>query len=495
MAKLSERQRLWLTIGASLLATGGVTFLVLSDREKIRVAEEEIAELEQRIEASNVEIRQTKDREDKVIVFRHVQARELQILPQRQQIADFHSSLTTFLQQAGASFSKIPENAPKESELARGVYVTSNTVEFTADSRSLLSFLNMIENDERLVAVKGLKVKGGGRRPAGEEGVVEHDVQAHLETYFYAPPADKRKAIVIPNEDLRLEEPGVKAAIAAFQPERRSSYQLKPATGRRDPFVDVRREVVVEDPEAVRQRFEAEEAVVADLERRHGDVREKAESEKALFAQGDLFRRDRLAQEVDALVNELRVRIANVASVKSVTFPDLVTRVERVRDDVEDVASGRKDLPRELTITAPVAEQTVGDVRKAFDAGDYAEVASIATAWDSFVRGKAVDPGAVPAIDAIRALKRRGKTRSEFQSKGVHVTGTIVNRTNPAASVCLVNGKVARIGETLDDRGDVKVEAVHEDAVDLVYEGETIRVRREDARRETDGSVYPATIR
>jgi hypothetical protein len=497
VAKLSERQRLWLTIGASVLATGGVTFLVFSDREKIRVAEDEIVQLEERIEAANVEIRQTKDREDKVIVFRHVQARELQILPQRQQIADFHSSLTTFLQQAGASFSKIPENAPKESELARGVYVTSNTVEFTADSRSLLAFLNMIENDERLVAVKGLKVKGGARRAVGSDEAqpIEHEAEAHLETYFYAPPADKRKPIVIPNEDMRLEEPEIKAAIASFQPERRSSYQLKASVGRRDPFVDVRKEVIVEDPETVRKRFEAEEGVVAELERRHDEIREKAEAEKALFGQGDLFRRDRLAQEVDGLVNELRVRVANVASVKSVTFPDLLSRVEKVRDDVEDVASGRKDLPRELTITAPVAENTVSLVTKAFDGGDYGEVSSICNAWDSFVRGKAVDAGAMPSMETIRGFKRRAKTRSDFQSKSVHVTGTIVNRANPIGSVALVNGKVYRVGDALDERGDVRVEGVREDGVDFAYEGETIFARREDAAREKDDGSVPTGLR
>ena len=133
MVKLSERQLLWATIGTALAVTGGITALVFSDRDEIRVTEESISGLGERIREADVEIHKTKDREDQVIVFREVQSRELEILPQKQQIADFHMNLTTFLTQAGASFSKIPENAPKESELARGVYVTPNTVEFTAD--------------------------------------------------------------------------------------------------------------------------------------------------------------------------------------------------------------------------------------------------------------------------------------------------------------------------------------------------------------------------
>jgi hypothetical protein len=486
VAKLSERQRLWLTIGASVLAAGGVTALTFSDRAKVREAEDEIATLDQRIAAADVEIRQTKDREDKVIVFRHVQGRELEILPQRQQIADFHATLTTFLEQAGASFSKIPENAPKESELARGIYVTPNTVEFTADARSLLGFVNLIENDPRLVAVKGLKVKGGSRKPNEPEAALQHEAEVHLETYYYDPKTDGRKPIVIPNEEDRLDDPVIKTAIAAFQPERRGSYQLKPAAGRRDPFVDVRREVIVEDPEAVRKRFEVEEGVVGELERKHDEIREKAEAEKALFAAGDLFRRDRLAQEVDSLVNELRVRLSGVSSVRSVTFPDLLARVEKIRAAVEDVASGRKDLPRELTITIPVAESTRDQVRRAFETGDFTEVGDLLRHWDTFLRGKALDRSVQPVLEEIKTLGKRAKTLQDFHARPIHVTGTVHNPLKPEASIALVNGKAYRPGDAIDDRGDVKVVRILSDAVEFAYQTETIKVRLEEASRDKD---------
>jgi hypothetical protein len=457
VAKLSERQRLWLTIGASVLAAGGVTALTFSDRAKVREAEDEIATLDQRIAAADVEIRQTKDREDKVIVFRHVQGRELEILPQRQQIADFHATLTTFLEQAGASFSKIPENAPKESELARGIYVTPNTVEFTADARSLLGFVNLIENDPRLVAVKGLKVKGGSRKPNEPEAALQHEAEVHLETYYYDPKTDGRKPIVIPNEEDRLDDPVIKTAIAAFQPERRGSYQLKPAAGRRDPFVDVRREVIVEDPEAVRKRFEVEEGVVGELERKHDEIREKAEAEKALFAAGDLFRRDRLAQEV-----------------------------EKIRAAVEDVASGRKDLPRELTITIPVAESTRDQVRRAFETGDFTEVGDLLRHWDTFLRGKALDRSVQPVLEEIKTLGKRAKTLQDFHARPIHVTGTVHNPLKPEASIALVNGKAYRPGDAIDDRGDVKVVRILSDAVEFAYQTETIKVRLEEASRDKD---------
>ena len=106
--------RLWLTIGASVLATGGITALVFADRSEIKTTEEEIASLDGRIDAADVEIRKTKDREDEVIVFREVQNRELEILPKQQEIANFHLNLTTFLTQRGRAGSRrCPRTRPR----------------------------------------------------------------------------------------------------------------------------------------------------------------------------------------------------------------------------------------------------------------------------------------------------------------------------------------------------------------------------------------------
>lgn len=480
MAKLSEKQRLWLTIGASVALTGGITALIFNDRTQIRETEEEIASLEQRIGLADVEIRKTKDREDEVIVFREVQDRELSILPTKQRIADFHSNLTLFLTQAGARFTKLPENAPKESELTKGVYVTPNAVECEADAGSLLRLFNMIENDERLVAIKGFKVKAGAK-PKEPDEQPTHKVALSLETYYYAAPATAKAATPIPNLAERLEDPVIQQRIASFQPEKRDSYKLVASASRRDPFVDVRREVIVEDPEVTRKRFAAEEVLVLDLEKRYDDIREKTEAEKAMLLEGQLFQRDRLGQEVDGLVNELRVRVANVASVKSVTFPDLAARTDKVRVAIEEVATTRKDLPRELKVTVAVAESTRDQIATSFDRGDFADVSSVVTAWEGFVRGKSVEPAAQPILEEIVRFRKRGKILTDFHGRGIHVTGILLNPMEPARSVALVNGKPARVGDALDGKSEPKVVGITREGVDFTFLGETIRVGREDA--------------
>ncbi len=487
MAKITERGRLWLTIGASVLVAGGITALVFSDRADIKATEEEIASLDERIEMADVEIRKTKDREDEVIVFREVQNRELEILPKQQEIANFHANLTVFLTNAGARFTKMPENSPKESELTRGVYVTPNTIECEADSTALLRLVNLIENDPRLVAVKGLNVKGGGRTQNGEEGEA-HKVRLHLETYFYAPPAKAKAPVSIPNVAERLEDPVIRKKVSDFQPERRDSYALRPASARRDPFVDFRKEIVAEDPQLAIDRLRTQESVVLDIERRHDEIREKAETEKSLSGSGALFQYDRVRQELDELVNDLRVRVANVVSIRSVTLPELMTRNERVRLAIEELASTRQSLPRVLAINRAVATETRDAIQKAFSNGDYPEVNTITTQWEQFLRGKIVDESAQSLNDEIQSFRLRSKKLSEFHAKGVHVTGVVVNKLSPSQSVALISGEVRHVGDPIDNKGEIRVVAISATSVEFSYQGETIRVGRDAAPTPAAGA-------
>ena len=247
------------------------------------------------------------------------------------------------------------------------------------------------------------------------------------------------------------------AAAKSCQPERRDWYKLSPSTSRRDPFVDFRRELVVEDPEQAKIRFQTEENVVLDVEKRYDLVREKAETEKSLSGSGALFQYDRVRQELDELVNDLRVRVANVVSIRSVTFPDLMAKNEKIRAAIEELASTRQSLPRVLTITVAVATETRDAIAKAFRDGNYAEVSTLSTQWEQFLRGKVVEDAAGALNEEIRGYKLRSKKLSDFHSKGVRVTGVIVNKPQPSQSVALVNGEVRHVGDPLDNKGEIRV--------------------------------------
>jgi hypothetical protein len=480
VSKLSERQRLILTITVTVLVIGGLVALILGDRSEIESIQGEIASLDTRIQAADVEIRRTKDREDKVIVFRAVEERELAVLPTRQKIADFHRNLSTFLLSAGLRFQELPESMAVESELAKGIYVTRTGLTCQGDSPSLLNFLNMLENDPRLVAIKGLKVKAGMKDRTDPLAPVLHDVECHIETYYYSPKGTDTQQVHIPNEEARLQEPAIKEAIAAFQPERPDTYVLRPSASRRDPLVDPRQARPKIDEAVYQEQYARESKIVDDLDAVLQEINEKVETEKALVANGELFKADRLGKEIDLLLNELQARLAQVEQMKTVVIPELVAKVQDIRIRVDELGARRPQ--RSLTVTRGVAERTEAEVREAFDAGAYADVASMTSAWLAFLRDKQIDADAVAVVESISRLRTKAKTLSDFQAISVKVTGTIVDPVDPLRSVAMVNGRALHTGDKLDKEGEVVVGRVERHAVEFVFRGESIVVTRQGAR-------------
>jgi hypothetical protein len=473
VAKLSEKKRLLLTIGVTVALTGGLTALIFSDRGEIEGLQSEIEELDARIAAADVEIRKTREREDKVVVFRAVEARELAVLPDQQKIADFYRNLGKFFAAAGLKFRELPESQAVESDLAKGIFVTRNQVECQGDSPSLLKFLNMVENDPRLVSIKGLKVDGAdtrNRRTADKEGPLLHDITVHLESYFYNPANLGFKPVSIPSEEQRLQEPSVKDAIAAFQPERPDTYVLRPSASRRDPLVDPRqrREKVDEDAEAT--EFKRQEKVVDEVEASHRDINELQEQLKALVLGGELFKADRLQAEIDGKVNELRGRLAQVSQMKTITNPTLSARVQAVQERVDEFLGRR--VPRETTVTRSVAEKTLAELKEYFAKREYTEVATLGSAWADYLKGKEVDADARPLLAEIVTMRARARILAEAETIPISITGTIVDERDPARSMAMVNGARLHPGDPVDEKKEVQVFRVLRTGVEFKYQDE-----------------------
>jgi len=471
VGKLSERARLILTISVSLLLTGGLMAFVFSDRSEIEVVQGEIDGLEQRIQAAAVEEARIPEREDKVLIFRAVEDRELAILPTEQKIADFQRSLSAFLTAADLKFSELPESSPEDSELARGIRATRVKVKGAGDSNAILKFVNMIENDPRVVAVKGFKISAGDPDRANPNAPVFHEVEVELETYFYRPERGQDD-LHIPGAEKRLQDERIQAAIAAFQPERPENYVLRPAASRRDPMVDPRqpagRGAEGPDPE----EWDREESIVIDLETRYRDIVEKIEMERAFERQGDLFRYDRMRQEVDGLINEVRARLEQVRSLKQVVLPELQERVEKIAAGLEDLRGRRPQ--RDLVVTRTVADEFRKELAEDLQAAKYADLASKGSAWVNFLRGKQVDADARPLLAEIATLMQKGKVLAEFHALALEITGTIVHAEDPSRSLVVINGHNVRVGDILDEAGMLSVSAISSSQITFLFQGETI---------------------
>ena len=380
-------------------------------------------------------------------------------------------------------------------DLAKGIFVTRSPLSFQGDSASTLRFVNMMENDPRLVAIKGLSLEAGAKNKDDPSAPVLHDGEVQIETYYYNSGSVAVNRVHIPNAEARLQEPEIKAAIAAFQPERPDSYTLRPSASRRDPLVDPRVAAPKVDEEELKRTFEQQETIVLEIEADLNDINERVEQEKALGNAGDVFRQDRVQAEVDVLLNELNAYLAQVDQNKSITLPELAKRLERVRSSADELNGKRP--PRILTVPATAAQRTYDDVESAFVKGDYTEVGNLVAQWAKFIEGKTVDTDAVELSQAIVSLRPRAKRLAEFQSIPLRVTGTIVHPMDPGRSVALVNGRPLHVGERLSDRGDVLVTEITREAVIFEYKGEAIRVRRrrggpdDKPRVDTAGVVEP----
>ena len=473
MSNMSEKHLLILTIGVAVVLTGGLLFLVYQDREEVESVENEIAALESRLQAAEIEVRKIPKREDKVLQFRAVEPRELAVLPTEQHIAEFHRQLSGFLSTAGMRFQELPESSPEDSELAKGIRVTRNRLKGLGDAAAILKFINMIENDPRLVAVKGFKIEAGEADRDDPEAPIIHEVEIELETYHYRPGKGAIKREHIPGAEQRLEHPDMRRAIASFQPERPDTYILRPAVGRRDPFVDPRRAKEEIDPEAQREQFESEEKVVIELENLYREITELIEKEKALEAEGDLFRLDRIRRVIDDKINNLRARMEQVSVTKTVSIAALQARMDVLQENLGRLRTTRPQS--EVVVTRIVAENVHDELKGHFDEGEYEQIDALGQSWMSFLRGKKVMPEAEPIIEGIQGLRDRAKVLGEFDAMIFDIAGRIIDRERAERSVVRINGKYLRQGDTADDKGLVKIAAIHADHVLFDYKGEKIR--------------------
>ncbi|MDJ0973609.1 MAG: hypothetical protein QNJ98_04050 [Planctomycetota bacterium] len=472
MRKLSEKQLLILTIAVSVLLTGGLVALILGDKNEIEGIEGEISAIEQQIQVCDVEIAKTKNREDKVLVFRAVESRELAILPTAQKIADFLRNLSTFFAAAGIDFSQAPESSPNESELAKGINETRTKLTLAGDAPAILRFMNMVENDPRLVAIKGFTLSAGQKDRMDPNKPILHDVNMTLATYFYDPAAGGVKRVHIPNEQKRLQDPKIQAAIDSFEPERPDTYVLRPSASRRDPFVDPRVERQTEPDDIVAERLKRESGIVEDLESQQREIAELIEQEKALISAGDLFRADRLGQEIDEKINELRAELAKVIEMKEVTVASLTARVQEVVIWLDSI-SGRRPQ-RDVTVTRKVAEKLLAELEELFNGGDYTELQNQANAWDGYVRGKEVDPGARSVLARINAMRRRAKNLSDFAALQLIVKAVIISEDDPRRNVALISGSAHRAGDKLDESGELVVGRISKTNVEFKFREERI---------------------
>ncbi|MDH3592841.1 MAG: type 4a pilus biogenesis protein PilO, partial [Planctomycetota bacterium] len=294
MNRLTEKQLLIITIGITVLLTGGLGFLIWSDLKTVEEEEKKTSDLKVQIDAAEAEIAKIPEREFRVIANREISDREVAFMPEETEIENFWEVLERFAVESGVRISEIVPNAVR-TRGRRGAKKSSidsvpQIMSLKATVGEFLAFINLIENYERIINVMEYSLTGG--EAPDEDGKVRHSIKLALTTFTYS----KKIAstiVSINNYEKKKEHAKVKQWLSRIKIQEKETYTLRTSLGRRDPFVSARKPVLPVDPEAASNSEEQRQRQEQMLEQLVSLVEALADGldyQEELQKRGDLWR-------------------------------------------------------------------------------------------------------------------------------------------------------------------------------------------------------------
>lgn len=479
MTRLTEKQLLLLTIGITVLISGGLGFLIWSDFRTIEEERARKADLDGRIEAAEKEIEIRPDREYKVIANREISDREVAFLPEEEEIETFWEVLERFAQESGVRISEIaPSSIQRSGRDKKGAESTISTVPQVLSLRGsideFLRFINMVENYERIINVSEYSVNAG--EAPDEDGKQRHGIRLALTTFTYS----KKIAstiVSIPKYEEKKEHAEVKKALSRIKVQEKETYTLPLSIQRRDPFVSVRRRPdsstgPVEgapDPEYQRGLIDNIVELVQSLQ-------QGLSFEEELQRRGDLWRLTAQRKENREAYAACAENIATAN--KDITIPELRDLFKK--DVTVPWAAIQKRMEDMRNSNPRLGLQQVQDwkerISKLWDEKKWAEVESESRGFrDATKNGQHVEDDAKDLVQIIFELQRSAKVIDGFDKRKIEITGILYSPRG--SSVAVVNGKQMTVGEALDADGQVVVVEIGEDYV--IFETEGVEIKKE----------------
>jgi len=474
VSKLNEKQLLLLTIGITVLLLGGLGWLIWSDMQAVEEEEGKIAQLHQQIGAAEKEIAKIPEREAQVIADREIADREVTFLPSEDDIESFWEVLERFADESGVRIDEISPSRASGRGAKGPIQTVSQTMTVRGTVDEYLRFMNLIENYDRIINVTEYSISSG--KKADEDGKYRHGIRLALSTFTYS----KRIAntiVSIPQYEKKRQTAEVKRWLSRIKIQEKESYTLRTSLGRRDPFVNVRREIEDTDgPEAGADRERAE-ALLENLTESLQVLATGLEEEKLLKERGDIFRLAQAIKENRQLMADLVRRIEQLRQDKVFRDPRLAERFrqevlepfERLRERIEAADTERPPMSND-EVKARFAA-----IAKHFDDRKWDEVTKgVRNFMDMTHDGQHVVEEARPTVEKITDMLRRSGVIREFEKRQIEIT-TIIFSPN-GLSLAIINGKSKSEGDALDNDGRVVIAEVGEDYV--IFETEGVEIKK-----------------
>ena len=476
MNRLSEKQLLILTVGVTVLLTGGLGFLIWSDLQEVEKERKKTESIQGQIAAAQAEIDQISSREYRVIANREISDKEVAFLPSATEIENFWDVLERFADESGVRISALLSKAQGKKKRGRRSTIQSvpQIITLTATTDEFLRFLNLLENYDRLISVVEWRLQRG--TAADPDGKVRHKINMSLTTFTYSKQVAKT-IVSIANYEKKKEEPEVKKWLGRIKVQERETYTLRTSVGRRDPFVNVRKKVdKVAGVDGEHDRAKQELVLTALVE----DIRSLQEGlviEEHLRKIGDLFRLTQQLKDNRRAFTALKKRLEDVRREQIISIKDLV---ERFRIEVLDpfvkieerMKLGSQSAP---ALTKPQVKEWHERVAKAFDERKWKKVQEEVHSFKELSKGgrHVVEDARDMAEDIIR-FHHRAKVIQNFEKRNVRIS-TILYSPN-GMSVAIINSKTLGEGDALDTEGQVLVSEIGENYV--IFETEGVEIKK-----------------
>jgi len=479
MNRLTEKQLLILTVGITILLTGGLGFLIWSDLQDVGEEEQKISGLRDQIDAAQGEIDQIESREYRVIANREISDKEVAFLPNQTEIENFWDVVERFAEESGVRISGILSKAADRRKRRKKTSIQSvpQVLELTCSTEEFLRFLNLLENYDRLISVVEWNLSRGDM--PDEDGKIRHRVQMSLATFTYSRTV-ANTIVSITNYEKKKEHPEVKKWLSRIKIQERETYTLRTSVGRRDPFVNVRRKPDVkmnnDGPDPAQQ-----EAVLQTLIEDIRSLQEGLMIEEHLQKIGDLFRLNQQRKANRADFGRLRGRIADVRSLKLITAKDLLERFRReVLDPFakleERLNQGRLEARK---LTKEQVKEWFDRIAKHFDDRDWKKVMEEVKSFaDMSKGGKHVEDEVREMAHDILQFEHRAKVIQGFEKRRVRISTILYSPTG--MSVAIINGKTLGEGDALDNAGQVLIQEIGENYI--IFETEGVEIKKTQGR-------------
>ena len=479
MPKFNDNQKSLIILGvgvAAAIGVGGMGYLHWQDYQEVKADK---ATLQATHDKNQKEIDRERELKHQVVAYGSIVAENAKILPTEEDLNQFIRDLGTLEKDTGVSIRVLPSFTPTKDKRDPTIVRIPMKLTLTATTRNFLSFLNQLENRERLVTVTDFRFS-----PAGEDAKpgqdLEHDVSMSFDVYKYDPAgAKEREDLVTAAETLLMRESNeVKEIIKKEgKPTFLEKYRLaRVKESRRDLFLDPRRRTGKVGEEAVDNTRELEAVRLEALRILYEKARLELESYREAEANStDFLRRSAAKRAFQVAFEQFSGEIGKVSR-RSPEFAsrDIQDRyVVEVKRPYEKLVEDSRDLGTAPAtgITEEQAKGYHGEVKALADERKFKETVDKWLAVETLVKdaGKNIEDKARPHIDRIRVLGEHAQYQVLLAQRKIQVQGVVqMNRkveagegappgaaaggdgTMERVSAVIINGRFLKPGEYLD---------------------------------------------